>query len=485
MKKLFIDCSFLPGNTELNTGIQRVVRQISRHMEGMAASEGLAVVPVDISHGRFNPVAVQDLYLPGPGEAQQEGDVSGFSRAKAGVQRGFIFLKVYLKQVYIALLGLISAILYHPRARAFFMAPRNRRGFNMLVDKMLIRPVRAVTRRGRAVAADEKAALPVSEGDILLLLDSSWHMDIWQSVARARAAGAKVISVLYDLIPVTHPQYCDASLVPIFKTWLDSAIEHADGFIAISNTVEKDFLTYIGSEYGTDHGKKTGFFHLGSDFNPVSVDREKVRKRIRAAFSDCPTFLLVSTLEPRKNHAYLLDVFDRLWAENKAVNLCFVGRVGWKVDGLMDRINRHPRFGTQLFLLSGISDMELAYCYENAHMLLFPSFVEGFGLPIVESLAHGLPVLASDIPIHREVGRDRIGYFNLDDPAGLADKIMSTLEYGIPASLTVAPGFRWIDWKASTRLLLDNVLAMAGKEAAAGELLGEETVSEGTAVAAE
>ena len=74
-------------------------------------------------------------------------------------------------------------------------------------------------------------------------------------------------------------------------------------------------------------------------------------------------------------------------------------------------------------MFNDIDDEELIYCYKNAKMLVFPSIVEGFGLPIVESLHFGLHVLASDTPIHREVGGDRVEYFSLNNPMELSQKI--------------------------------------------------------------
>lgn len=450
-RKIFIDCSFVSAHIELNTGIQRVVRNIVTQMEKLAPEFDCQVVPVDISHGQFREVPFQNLYQVGSAERGQ---------AKTSPAA---FLKSYLKRVYVAFLTLVAAILHYPKAHDFLLAPRNRYGFNMMIDKVLIQPFKAAAGlfRKRAKAPAEGTP-PVSPGDILLMLDSTWEMNTWPSVARAKRSGANVIAVLYDLIPLTHPHFCEVPLTEAFRKWFHETLQHSDGFMTISDTVRKDLATYLDKEYSPDlaREKKMDFFLLGGDFNNLSIDEELVREEIRKVFAARPTYLLVSTIEPRKNHAYLMEVFNRLWAKNRDINLCFVGRVGWMVEDLLESVGKSDEYGERLFHWSDIGDVELAYCYKNATSLLFPSFVEGFGLPIMESLAHQLPVLASDTPVHREVGLDNIGYFDLDDPHSLEMMIEEIDDNGIPASLAVKPGIRLHDWEASTRMLLDRMLPM-------------------------
>ncbi len=124
----------------------------------------------------------------------------------------------------------------------------------------------------------------------------------------------------------------------------------------------------------------------------------------------------------------------------------------------MNRIHTHERLDRNLYCFHDLNDSELGYCYENAKMLLFPSIAEGFGLPIVEGLMHRLPVMASDIPIHREVGRDHIGYFDLDAPADLEAKIRDIETQGIPEALVPADDYRWLSWSDSIEMLLVRML---------------------------
>jgi O-antigen biosynthesis alpha-1,2-rhamnosyltransferase len=115
----------------------------------------------------------------------------------------------------------------------------------------------------------------------------------------------------------------------------------------------------------------------------------------------------------------MLDVFDRLWADDIGARLLLFGRLGWRSDELARRMRAHPQFGRRLFWFESGSDSELDYAYRHASALIFASRCEGFGLPLVEAMHYGMPVIASDIPVFREIGGDYPSYFDLDVPGSL------------------------------------------------------------------
>ena len=308
--------------------------------------------------------------------------------------------------------------------------------------------------------------IEINPGDILLLLDSTWHLDTWQNIQKAKAKGAIIVSVIYDIIPITHPYFCDENLVRLFNQWFSIAIEQVDAFISISKTVQQDLYSYLKENYPKQiNDKLFDHFLLGADFNYDSFSHlsKGVRDFLREVYNDKKgsIYLIVCTLEPRKNHTYLLDVFDMLWSKGVDISLNIVGKEGWMVDDLIQRIKHHKKLNTQLFYWNDLNDEELNYCYQNSKMMLFPSFVEGFGLPIIESLNNKLPVLASDIPIHREVGGDKIGYFDINDTNDLVNKILSIEKFGIPKELQVEESYRWLNWRESTEILFDKIQKIA------------------------
>ena len=118
-----------------------------------------------------------------------------------------------------------------------------------------------------------------------------------------------------------------------------------------------------------------------------------------------PYFVFCSTLEPRKNHLMILAVWralvERLGAG--APRLVLVGTRGWHYDPIIDLIERSPSLRTRVREVGGLSTPGLKRLIDNAQAVLMPSFGEGYGLPVHEALAAGAPVLASDIPVFREI----------------------------------------------------------------------------------
>jgi len=448
MKKIFIDCSYISEHVELNTGIQRVVRRVVESLDEIAEAQKIEVIPVNITNGQFKELNREQLY------PQNAAEVSNAELPFS------LKVKQYLKSVFISGRAFIDALSGHNRVvQQFLYAPRTRFGLNQLIF-LPVNLIRYIPNKigGRRRKKEQLAMFDViSNGDVLLLLDSTWYADIWPSVELAKKRGASSVSVIYDLIPITHSKFCDDTLVEVFKNYFKISLDYVDKYIAISHTVQKDLESFMVSNFGDIiNGKQFDYFLLGSDFDA----KEKAttnRQDLTSCFKTASTYLIVSTVEPRKNHEYLLDVFDTLWGKGIKVNLCIVGRIGWKVEEIVARIQSHPQLGKQLFLFSDVDDGDLTYCYQNAKMLVFPSIVEGFGLPIVESLNYGLPVLASNTPIHREVGSDNIGYFDLDNTTSLVDKIIHIEETGVPEECQVATNYKWKTWQESSLMLLNKI----------------------------
>ncbi len=307
------------------------------------------------------------------------------------------------------------------------------------------------------------------EKDLLLMLDATWGKRIWRAVRKAKERGATVGIMVHDLIPVHYPQFFPSKVPAMFREWLDAAIEHADFFIGNSHTTVRDLQQYIRQAHAHEPPPSAPMdsFFLGADLPSVNRNAP-VREIVRSYFTDArKPYLLVCTIEPRKDHSYLLDAFDRVWQKSPEVKLCIVGKIGWRCDQVLARIREHPQFGKSLMMFSGLSDAKHQFCYRNAKSFVFPSIVEGFGLPIVEALGHGLRVLASDTPIHREVGKEHCRYFDLDDANSLAAMILQTERADRRDALPRKP-YRVVTWGESCRELLTKSLRMAGMSSAGG-----------------
>lgn len=292
------------------------------------------------------------------------------------------------------------------------------------------------------------------EYDTLLFLDACWGMPIWDELKKVKSSKAKIVFVIYDLIPIRFPQFCDKPHTKEFKKFFLNSLDFADMYIGISQTVMKEVQVFI-QELRHERAEKIkyDYFYLGADFSTYRID-EKVRYQIKDFFQEkTPVFLTVSTLEPRKNHALILEAFEYIWAKGINVKLCFIGKVGWKIEALVNKIKTHKMLGTQFMVFYDANDFELTYAYTHAHSLIFASFAEGFGLPIIESMYHGLPVLASSLPIHKEIGGDDIAYFWPDESSVLIDKITQMAQK--PKEIIKLP---WIGWQESANMLWNKIV---------------------------
>jgi alpha-1,2-rhamnosyltransferase len=322
-------------------------------------------------------------------------------------------------------------------------------------------PIRLVRRINRRQLLQRCSPLQHHPGDQLVLLDSSWHSDFFAHVEQLKRDGVGMIAVIYDLIPLTHPQFYDTRLVEVFNEWFDWITRTADGYMAISATVRDQVRGELQRRIGAEQTEKRWFdyFYLGSELD-LHHGTATIEPRLKDLFAASgPVFLMVSTIEPRKNHGYLLDAFERAWAAGSTARLCIAGRIGWKCDALLERIRNHPELNRRLFMFNDLSDTSLEYAYTQASALVFPSFVEGFGLPLVEAMQRGLPAMGSDIAVFREIGGQFMAYFDLLDPQSLADLIETYQRSGqFPAARDVAD-WRWIGWREASEQLATHSLA--------------------------
>ncbi|WP_419759661.1 glycosyltransferase family 4 protein [Acidisoma sp.] len=265
--------------------------------------------------------------------------------------------------------------------------------------------------------------IEIQPGDDLFMLDSNWirYPEYNRVFDDVKHHGGRVITCVYDLIPEFHPQVCLSGVPEVHERWLRTAIATSNAILCISRAVADELVIYI-RRYNVPHMKnlKIGWFHCGSDIRLLGSNRTPGPLALQAFSGDSPTFLSVGTLEPRKNHAVLLDAFDSLWDRGVAADLCVIGRKGWNIEKLESRILNHPQLGKRLHWLADASDDDLVYGYKRATAVICPSIAEGFGLPVVEAARMGCPVICSDIPVFREIGSNGVLYFPPNEPKSLA-----------------------------------------------------------------
>jgi len=308
---------------------------------------------------------------------------------------------------------------------------------------------------GHAPSAVPEGAIDIHPGDLLFMIDSSWEQypEFAPVFATVRRLGGRIVSVVYDLIPLRMPQFCSPGLIAVFQYWLDLAVQHSDMLLCISRAVRDDLAAWLDEhDMRPAHPLQLDYWHLGADILTEAVG-QTIRPEVDAMAADVssPLFLMVGTIEPRKGHNAVLDAFDALWAAGSDARLCFAGKEGWHVEDLMDRIRQHPELNRRLFFVERFTDAEINLCYSRAHALLAASVTEGYGLPIVEAAQHRVPVIATDIPVFREVAGAGAAYFPLGDKAALMTLVrqFGTLERAEREAM--ADLVEVLSWKESAR----------------------------------
>jgi glycosyltransferase involved in cell wall biosynthesis len=313
-----------------------------------------------------------------------------------------------------------------------------------------------VVRNGRFVPLGESQPIAFDADDLLLLPDAYWACgEVWPAVEKARAAGTKSVLLVYDLIPMQYPEIYGADGAAQFRHYVAAVVAHADLIVTISDTVASDLSVAMPSFRFPRRGPEIVPWRLGCDLPNVDGD---VRSGVRALFDNRQPgslYLTIGAIEPRKNHGFILDAFELLWADPATahVRLAVAGRPGFKSEALLRRIKSNPRHGTRLFLLTDLDDAEIDYAYRHARAVVLASMAEGFCLPIVEALRYGQTVMASNLPIHREVGGENCDYFALVSPEGLTGLIARHEERHRGVAAARRDGITPVTWADATAQL--------------------------------
>ncbi|MEO1564102.1 MAG: glycosyltransferase family 1 protein [Pseudomonadota bacterium] len=215
--------------------------------------------------------------------------------------------------------------------------------------------------------------------------------------------GLAVEFLLHDLIPVTHPEFCRPNIITQFKTYMEAIQKTASCVYAVSETTARSVVenhVFAGPVVARP----------GLTLSPQPWKPE----------TEVPYFLVVGTVEPRKNLELLLD----LWQKNNLPRLKIVGKSGWAAQSLFEKLE-NLKHDHRVEHLSEVKDFELANLYAGCQAILFPSHVEGFGLPLYEALSAGVPCIASDIPAFREATDGKLPLVDASDPEGWLSALSS------------------------------------------------------------
>ena len=309
-------------------------------------------------------------------------------------------------------------------------------------------------------------------GDILVCLGTSWENPRYvELLQRARSLGVRIVILIHDIIPVACPGFVESSLLRRFAPWLDGVLRNSALVLTNSKHSRAELLDHAARHRLTMHAAEV--LRFGTGFSRLAETAD-ARASIQLPG---PFALYVSTIEVRKNHGLLLRVWRRLIEKHGAAavpRLVFIGRMGWLVEDLMAELAEPGPLRDKVVVLTGLSDAEVAAAYRQCLFTVFPSLMEGWGLPVEESLERGKLCVASDRGAIPEVGGDLVDYFDAanDDSAFVAiERAIFDQEYRRGREARIRAEFRprsWADCAAALMAHLDHLYARAEPRETAG-----------------
>ncbi len=256
--------------------------------------------------------------------------------------------------------------------------------------------------------------------------DTFHYMNVGQTnlskpwLAALRKAGAeKIIGLVHDMIPLDHPEFQTSKSVRRFEQRMTALAEEAD-LIFTNSDFTATRLRHWLETWGYDPPVEVAKLGVG----PLAD--------VTARRFDRPAFVTVGTIEPRKNHALLFEVWEsfKTIPVHQRPQLHIIGRRGWMNEEVFNFLDNSPLMGRDIFEHGSLSDPEVVSILKGATALLFPSFVEGYGLPLLEAHCVGTPTIVSDIASFREISGGLSLYLNPLDARDWHKEIITQIKLG-------------------------------------------------------
>ena len=228
--------------------------------------------------------------------------------------------------------------------------------------------------------------------------------------------GQRPLYFVHDLIPITHPEYCRQGEDIHHRQRMSLILRTAAGLV-VNSIDTRDALQCFAREHSLHFPPAV--------VAPLAPATLVVESKILPIFEGA-YFVVLGTIEPRKNHLLLLNVWRELVGRlgNRAPTLVIVGQRGWECEQVADMLDRCAALRGHVKEVSRCTDAELAHWLAHARALLFPSFAEGYGMPLVEALSLGTPVVASQLTVFKEVAGSVPDYLSPIDGEGWLQAIL-------------------------------------------------------------
>jgi glycosyltransferase involved in cell wall biosynthesis len=276
----------------------------------------------------------------------------------------------------------------------------------------------------------------------------------WENIASLLALKKlkqfRYCPMVHDIIAVLFPHFTAPHLLQVLPAYFRDVARVADFTLCNSETTRRDWHAFCLEAVGRSVPVRS--FPLGCDLAPQSTCEATLPDPLR----NKQFALFVSTIEPRKNHRVLYEAWEYCLKtgtlDRKSHRLVFVGHIGWSSEDLIREISANPLTRDTIVILEKVADSQLTVLYRAAAYFVFPSFYEGYGLPLAEALSFGKACISSNAGATTEIGGDLVLRLHPKDTLGWARAIsdyMKNSEETAKIEKQVRLKYKSIDWDES------------------------------------
>lgn len=312
--------------------------------------------------------------------------------------------------------------------------------------------------------------IAVRPGDIVFY-PAYWHDLDTKLLKQLKARGARIFILVHDILPITFAKFYKTPWREQFADNLLAAASIADGMLAVSNYTADAVMSFArenGVQLPGVHVIHNGFDPLVEDaalreaINAGSFRPPYSKREFHRFFRENQPYLMVGTIEPKKGHVPVIQSFEALWQAGLRRKLALVGRTGWLEEQVVDVIEGSPFYRDKLFWFDNADDADLYAAYRGSRALVFSSYAEGFGIPMVEAGMAQLPMICYDTPVAREVSGNYAYYYS--NYAQFAEHIARMEDDSTHAAQRAQlSSFSWMSWREIGHQLLDYLAAVASR----------------------
>lgn len=262
---------------------------------------------------------------------------------------------------------------------------------------------------------------------------------------------AKSLIYIHDLIPITHPEFTLEGDREKHIKRIKNALTYGSALITNSETTKLAI-----TKFSDEINKKL-------DIYVIEIGLEEIFVNNADTWNSCNTenyFITVGTIEPRKNYQFLIEVWKEILEKNSELELYIVGKFGWNHNLVKCYLNNNPKIKEKVHHLTNVKDIELVELYKKSKGFLYPTLVEGWGIPLKEALTIGLPCIVSDIDVLRECARNNSIFLSPINGQDWVQKILGTLNLETSTRKQYASYSTWNDSCQLFIKLCRNVLSV-------------------------